>query len=237
MSTPLIASLLALQEADAHFSSLRQLQAEIPDEIAAARARIEREEAAIAANRKQLQELEVRRSDLEGQVQEAEATQVRYKNQQLEVKKNEEYTALQHEIDNTGNRIAQLEDEELRLMLEIDQQKESAATDDEEHRAAIRDYERQIALLEEKQQETAAQINDAEAAFKAAAADLPPDALKTYEYVKTRVRKPPYIVPVQDQTCRGCFLKVSHETMSVLRGKPDNLPRCDSCGRLVYLER
>ena len=71
-----------------------------------------------------LRSLEAQRKTLENEIASNEAQVTKYKNQQLSVKKNEEYQALTHEIDTTQAKIGDLETEELEVMEQIDVESE-----------------------------------------------------------------------------------------------------------------
>ena len=60
--------------------------------------------------------------------------------------------------------------------------------------------------------------------------------LREYERVKKVVRRPPYVVPVEDQKCSGCNLRVSNDIVSSILVE-EKLTACDQCGRVVYIER
>ncbi|GIT38740.1 MAG: hypothetical protein Ct9H300mP7_6610 [Verrucomicrobiota bacterium] len=65
-------------------------------------------------------QLEVRRKDLENEVESRKEQIRKYSQQQLETKKNEEYQALGREIDHTRQAISEIEDRELELMEQQD---------------------------------------------------------------------------------------------------------------------
>ncbi|MEX0326735.1 MAG: zinc ribbon domain-containing protein, partial [Puniceicoccaceae bacterium] len=90
--------LLILQDRDSRCDGIqRQLDA-IPGEISAEESNISKLQEKLAALETEARDLEVRRLDLEGEVEQTEAAIVKYKTQQMQVKKNEEYTALENEI-------------------------------------------------------------------------------------------------------------------------------------------
>ena len=60
--------------------------------------------------------------------------------------------------------------------------------------------------------------------------------LDQYRYIKSQVKRPPIVVPLEEGKCQGCHLKVSGEVDSAAR-KGTELVRCDSCGRILYFDR
>ena len=55
--------------------------------------------------------------------------------------------------------------------------------------------------------------------------------LRTYERLATRHKRP--IVPVQDDTCLGCFAKLPTSFTTRARRVQD-LYTCENCGRILY---
>ena len=234
MPDPLIAKLLILQECDAGFDRIKQQLENIPLEIARNESKIKEENEAIAESKKALMELEVRRKELDVEVGAAEEQSNRYKNQQLAVKKNEEYSALQHEIDTIAAKVSELEDEEIALMLEVDEQTEKIQREETEHLKNISDLENDIARLKKHEEEYRAELGDAKKAVDEAAAEVEEKDIKVYRYVRKFAKRPPYVVPVQDHKCGGCHLKLSTDLEGEAR-QQGKLARCNNCGRIIYL--
>lgn len=68
-------------------------------------------------------------------------------------------------------------------------------------------------------------------ALEDVAKDIQPQYLRMYERLKTRYSHP--MVPVQDDTCLGCFSKLP--TSFCERGRNDEaIFTCENCGRLLY---
>ncbi|HMD53492.1 MAG TPA: C4-type zinc ribbon domain-containing protein, partial [Phycisphaerae bacterium] len=83
-------------------------------------------------------------------------------------------------------------------------------------------------------------IGALESARSRAVGSVPKDALTQYERVGKRY--PGHaMAPVEfdennleDISCGGCFMSLSTEDVNLLRGR-DELRRCQSCGRILYL--
>jgi predicted nucleic acid-binding Zn-ribbon protein len=62
---------------------------------------------------------------------------------------------------------------------------------------------------------------------------IPGDILKIYRDLR-RTKGKRAVVPVQGQTCTGCW---TESPLSLLkRSRPDELLFCDNCGRVLLLE-
>ena len=209
-----------------------QLQA-IPLSIQKQQAEIQAEKDALEGSKAKLQSLEVQRNDLDTQVGSAEEQISKYKNQQLQVKKNEEFQALTHEIELAQKKISDWEETEIGLLLEIDDEmevfkKREAVFDD-----AVAQIQKKIDVLEAKEEETKKQLTEAEAAFEEAKGQVKESIFNRY-YRLTEGTKLPVVAALELQTCQGCHLRVSKDTEEQAR-KGEELTTCDNCGRIVYL--
>lgn len=228
--------LLLLQDRDFRYEGIKRQLEDIPIVIEREEANIRKVEEDLAIRDSELKSLEVRRLELEGEVEDTEARILKYKTQQMQVKKNEEYTALEHEISVLKVKISEIEDTELLLLEQID-------TKQSEYRAAVEEgreqkalFESHIARLRENHASFAAELDEAKAAVQACEADIDSSVLQQYTYVKSQVKRPPVVVPLENGRCQGCHLRVSGEVESETRRATD-LVRCDSCGRILYFDR
>mgnify|MGYP005845869399 CR=1 FL=1 len=228
--------LLILQDRDARRDSILAQIDRIPSEMEKEQARIEEVQGILEERAHALKAMEARRLDLEGEVAAAEEAVVKYKTQQMQVKKNEEYTALEKEIENLKVRVSELEDAELQLMEEIEVEEESLKEARESGQAEIATLKAHMERLQENLQSSKEELGDAEAAMEASAKEIEPEVLQQYRYVKSQIKRPPVVVALQDGRCQGCHLKVSGDVESMAR-RAAKLVRCDACGRILYFER
>lgn len=231
-----IEQLLILQDRDARCEHVKKQLVQIPGERTGVEREIAAEQSRVAALEAEIEQLRVRNAGLEGDVGEAQARIVKYKTQQMEVKKNDEYQALEQEITNLGSRIEELEDAQLALLESID----GKAAELEVLRAAVArqvvSLENRLKALSEAEAENQGQLGEAAAELEKARSRTDEAALKMYDFVKSQVKRPPYLCPIEQSKCTGCHLRVSADVESQAR-HPQEFPRCDSCGRLVYMER
>ncbi len=228
-----IEKLLALQECDAHRDNIQNQLERIPVEVARSEQSIQNELDAIEAAKIAVREMEVRRKNLDTEIKLAEEQTARYKTQQLQVKKNEEYRALQHEIDGMAGNISDLEDSEIGLMLEVDEATEKAKKEELERNKTIEDLKILISKREGHREDFEAELASAVAAVESAAAELDEKSMQVYQYVKMKAKRPPFVVSLEDQKCTGCYLRVPNEIKAeILKAK--ELVRCNNCSRILY---
>jgi hypothetical protein len=209
-----------------------QLKA-IPLGIQSLEAEIQAEKDALESSKSKLQGLEVKRNDLDSQVGLTEAQINKYKNQQLQVKKNEEFQALEHEIDLAQQKISVWEEEEIRLLLEIDVEAEVYSKRESVFDDSVSRIQKKIAALESKQAEVHKQLVGAESSYQESIGLVEAQLFNRYVRL-TEGTKMPVVTPLEQQSCKGCHLRVSNDTLEQAR-RGEELTTCDNCGRIVYL--
>jgi predicted nucleic acid-binding Zn-ribbon protein len=236
MPSPTIELLLSLQDRDAKRHAIEAQLKAIPREIAAVEQRIAAEKAAIDAAKGELHELEARKKLLETDIGSAEAQLGRYRTQQLSVRKNDEYQALGHEIENVQKQIDELEVRELETMYAIDEAKKRFAAAESTLKENIVGHEARIRMFRERDVALTDELKAAVADATAARNPVPEPALEAYD--RAAGRGMPAVVPVKGGKCGGCHLKVSSEVESAARGKSTDteFALCDQCGKMVYWE-
>ena len=238
MPSPIIESLLILQDRDLKRRGLEAQLKAIPGEIAAVEKKIATEKAAIEAARTELKDLEVKKKGVETEIGAGEQKLAQYKTQQLSIRKNDEYQALGHQIETLQRAIAELEGKELEIMYAIDEAKKKFAAAEAELKANISGHEGRIRTLREREASLTAELKAAEAEVATARQPVPEPRLRVYDRIA--VRNMPAVVAIHAGKCGGCHLKVSSEVESASRGKTIDpiaaLPTCDQCGRIVFWE-
>lgn len=230
-----IENLLILQERDFRRREIEQELAAIPGEIRALEAKIAAEKGKLEASRERIRELEVKRKDLDHQMSAAEQQIVRYKNQQLQVKKNEEYQALTHEIDVTRGKIGELEEKGIEVLLQLDEEKQAVAEIEKGFRLVIGQLEEKIAALKAREENCRGALEQARGEVEEARSPLDRTFLSAYDR-QSKVVRFPFVAAVVDRTCQGCHLRVSGGIETELRD-PGKITTCDNCGRIVYSAR
>ena len=235
MLTPLLEKLLILQDRDSKRLGIEAQLKATPAEIAAVEHKIATEKAAIETARMELKQLESKKKLIETEIGSAETKLAKYKTQQVQVRKNDEFQALGLEIQHTEAAIAALEGQELEVMYAIDEAKKKFAAAEAVLKQNISGHETRIRSLRERETNLSAELTAAKSEVVTAREPVGEPTLRVYDRLATRHM--PVCVPVKGNTCGGCHLKVSSEVESALRGKgdPTKLITCDQCGRIVWL--
>ena len=233
MIHPQIEKLLIVQSKDIALQKLQQEIERIPKERAKIEDLIEEENASIEKAKSDLNVKEVERNDLDSQIKLRESDIAKFKTQQLEVKKNEEYRALTHQIDQALKEISELEVKEIEIMYSIDEDKVTFEQAKAEIDKRIDQQTKKLTELESRLKQLKSDVHLAEANYFKSREPVNQETLEVYDRTKTQVKRPPYISAIEIQNCSGCHLRVSNEVLGlVLSG--EEIATCDQCPRIVY---
>jgi uncharacterized protein len=232
MINPTVEALLVLQERDLRVTKLSTELDALPDQLAA----IDNEVATRAAKFDELKartrQIEAERKKIDLDVQSKQAAIARYKSQQQQTRKNEEFSALNHEIEHTEKEISTLEDSELELMEAYDKGLASVAEAEKELLVFNDKAKHKKADLEKRSGVLSAELISAEEKQAAAEKTVPEDVLPRYRRI-LKSKKDTAIVPLRHGACSGCHMKVTPQTLISAKAG-DHLVSCDNCARLVY---
>ncbi len=221
-----------LQERDSRVASLTAGLEEAPLEIAAVEEELAARTAKFDALKTKTRQIEADRKKLDLDVQSKKVAIGRYKAQQQQTRKNEEFSALNHEIEHTEQEISALEDSELELMEAYDKGLAALAEAQKELLAFEEKAKHKKAELEKRAGALAADLVGAEEQQAAAEKTVPADVLARYRRI-LKSKKDVAIVPIRHGACGGCHMKLTSQTIVTARGA-EHLVTCDNCGRLVY---
>ncbi len=228
--------LLLLHSRDRRLKTLKNDLEKLPGELEYMDKKIFEEKESIRMAMEEWKTLESKNNSLEKDILSHRDQIARQRNRQLEVKKNEEYQALEHEIANLESKIDELESEQIETLDKIDDARETAEVAEKKiaQRVIELEKEREERVAFGKQAEI--DVQSLETQIVETREEVEPDFLSVYDRVSKIVSRPPYMAPLEDQKCSGCHLRVSNDVVSsVLVEK--KLTQCDQCGRIVYIER
>lgn len=241
MAEMVLDRLRELQEADLQLRSLRQKKAS-HDRAAKVRAsQIQKYQGDIEALRTRHKKARAAVDAKELDVRQKRADIERLRGQQLQVKDNRQFQALQNEIRFAELSITKFEDEILADYADI----EAIA-------AQIREAEQEVARqqhglgelkkqIEDKKSEVDAEIDACHARRELIADALPPKVVEQFNRIADRLDGEALAPVIRDEDegtfmCGGCNMSVTQNTYVVLAGHGDTLVTCPNCTRILYLE-
>ena len=156
----------------------------------------------------------------------------RFKTQQYQTRKNDEFQALGHEIERYENEIRKIEDEELELMVQLDKIKADLA-EEEKKAAAVNDsVARQTADLDEKSTALQSRLEELTKERAELAGKIDEDLLGLFERL-FKSKGDAAIVAIEHGVCTGCHMKVTSATAAQARAGKE-IVSCENCGRILY---
>lgn len=158
----------------------------------------------------------------------------KYKNQLLEVKKNDDYTAINAEIERLSAKASEMEEEELLVMFEIDSMRDGIAELEKQAKGRITAIEEEISLIEAAKAGIERDFNAARDCVLQAREQVGAAFLAAYDKLKASKTPFPIVAKVENSLCTGCFLKVSGEQLDALKSAKGPV-FCEQCGRIIFL--
>ena len=228
-----IEKLLSLQDRDQKLRNLRLELLAVPTEIAAKQKLIADSAARLELARTRAKEIEVEKKSLQIDAATKRDQISRYRTQQLQTRKNEEYTALSHEIANAEKMISGIEDKELTLMEEADSLAPQIAHADKTHTDEKIRLESQISLLQEKAGNVKVRIEEVQKSRSTALEGIDEELLERYDRL-FETKNARAVVAVEHDVCTGCHMKITAQTSLALRSEK-SVMSCPQCGRLLHL--
>jgi len=223
--------LLALQEIDTRIRALQQEARDIP-------LRKEQEKKRLGGALEALAEAQAAHKGAQARVNEAEVdvkarrekiNQLR--SQQLTLKTNKEFAAMNLEIATIEGQIEVVESRQVVAMDSVNATRTRVGECDQrlqEEKAVVEGY---VKELEARLAVVQAELKQAEAARAEALRAVPPAFATTYSRLMHR-RWPP-VVELQGNACGGCHLTQPPSVAHVVR-RNNSLVTCGTCGRILY---
>ncbi|MGH9774158.1 MAG: zinc ribbon domain-containing protein [Candidatus Acidiferrales bacterium] len=231
---PLLEHLIALQRVDLQLAGVRSRLAKLPAQFAeidsrvnSARAEIERAKASKTAALKDRKKFEL---DVEQWKEKAR----KYRDQSYEVKTNEAFKALQHEIQTAESEMARAEDRLLEQMVageEYDRQIKAAEKSLAEVESGAR-IERE--RLESEKQSASQDLAALELERQKHAAEIPENVLSHYVRIARR-HNGVALAEIRFETCSACGLRIRPHVFQEIRSRQSgDLIHCEVCTRILY---
>ena len=212
--------------------ALRDRLTSSPKTLAARQAALTNRQADLEKARKTLQDakVQVKKHEHSLQAQQAKIDDLKAKLNQ--VKKNEEYKALQNQIAHDRTTLSKIEDEILQGYEAIETQTVAVAKLD----AEVKTFAQEVASLQQEIESQAAahqsQLQLLETAIIEAEVSIPEEDRERYRRT-VRQFGADALAACENGACSGCFTAVTPQMLNHLINV-DQLTFCKSCGRLLY---
>ena len=230
-----IEKLLVLQDRDRQILRVRSELNGLGPERQALQTRGDATQATLESGKLRLKQIESERKRLELEVESKKLQIEKYCLQQFQTKKNDEYRALAHEIDNCKAAITDLETQQLELMEQSDQiQKEvtAAARSATDMKKLVDGKMTELAAREENLKK---QLVELEANYDQLTTGVDSSVLARYQRLRKQ-RGEKSVVGIEHSVCGGCHMKLPTQIVVSCQGQRE-LIMCPNCGRILYYAR
>jgi len=226
--------LYQLQQVDSERTAIKKRIAELEGLLA--------DRSAVSAAEQAFQEAKAAHRSAQRALQEAEANSqaVRAKIARSEkalyggrIHNPRELQALQDEVAMLKRRLEQLEDAQLEAMLTVEEAEEALKAAEERLAAVKSERSTQESLWNGEIVELREKLSRLDSRRAALAASIPPEALKTYEDLRSK-RGGQAVAGVTDGACNACGAPLPPPVLQAARS-PDSLAFCPTCGRILYI--
>jgi uncharacterized protein len=230
--SPEIEHLISLQHADREILRLKNEIAELPKRVAAIEQKLAGSQAALEKARAAVKNDDAARRKHETAISDLRQKISKYRDQSLEVKTNDQYKALMHEIQFAELEISAHEDKILELMVNAESREREVKAVEADLKAETAEIEQEKAAARERTAKDERELAEWAAKRDLARAAVDADLLRHYDRVlKFRGSG---IAEVRDQKCVGCSVVLRPQTYNEVRS--GKLVFCDSCQRILYFD-
>lgn len=223
--------LWALHALDEQAAALHAKLKQLPDARATSDKQVAAERAALELHKSRAADaLKVRRQ-IEKDIEAVTVEERKFQSQLPAVKKNEEYTALLHEIQGVRAKRSDLETRVLERMEEEDALAAGRPALEKALKAAEEDHIRRVAGFDREESEARERLSDLEAKRAHEIEGLPAATRSRYERVHAS-REGRAVVAVAKSACGGCFRSLPPQALQEAKRR-DRVLICEGCGRLL----
>lgn len=224
-------ALLALQEKDRKIVKLKREIRDIPTRKADIEKQLEGAKTRRTKARDEIQQTAADLKQLEIEDSAHREKILKYKQQQMEAKTNEQYRVFLQEIASVERLIASLEEREIAGMEKLETAKKTlvereAELQEEEH--SVREEKQ---MLEQRFGEVQEELNALLAERERIASAIDPSLRSKYERIFAN-KGDFAVVHVEKDHCSGCHMKLPPQVINDAL-HPDKLVLCNFCGRLL----
>ncbi|MDE0571193.1 MAG: C4-type zinc ribbon domain-containing protein [Verrucomicrobiales bacterium] len=225
-------NLLVIQDRDQKAKDLSSELERMPIEKEQACLRLTNSNEAVSNAEEIIMVNEVAMKNIELDVNTRKDSITKLKIQQYETRKNEEFKAMEHEIDRYSDEITELEDSQLELMEKgetLSAQLSEAKADLDKNQQTV---DAEISIISERSNQCTKQLEEIKEKRATISSKIEDDLLDKYNRI-FKSKKGIAVCELDLDICTGCHMKVIPATVAAVRGEK-TITICDQCGRILY---
>jgi len=231
--------LLSLREVDVALDEVSQAEAAARRRLEDAQARFLNDKEQAALDKKAIDEGLKHRKLMELELKNKEDQKKKYAGQLYEVKTNEQYHAMQEEMEKTGNDMKIIEEKILEMMVKEDEIRARSA----KRVAELAESEKKFKLVEAEVNGILAEQLVKKTALidkrKERSPGIPAPLQRRYDRIRSQQGGSPLAGVIRGEKgipmCASCQMNLRAQTVVEVQ-KQEELIACDSCGRILYME-
>jgi hypothetical protein len=224
--------LIRLQSIDLSIQELRTRIDKFPGISKALDEKLKSAQAAVEFAKEKAKSNQGSRKKLEGEIATIEGKISKYRDQMMAVKTNEEYRALQHEIEHAQHAIRKVEDDILNLMMEA----ETGQNDLKAAEAHLKEDQQKVHAerkqLEEENKRDLSALDAYLKERKEIESAVSSDLISRYDRIRKH-RGGIGVAPARNEVCEICQVRIRPQVFQEIR-KNDQIIACDACQRILY---
>lgn len=228
---PDVQTLIDLQLADREILRLKNEIAALPQRVSAIEQKLAGTKSDLEKAKASVKEGEASRRKYETAIQDLQQKITKYRDQSLDVKTNDQYRALMHEVQFSEQEIRSNEDKILELMVNAESREKEVKAADAELKAETAEIEAEKKIARERTAEDEKQLTEWNAKREKARAGVNADLLRHYDRVSKH--RGTGLAEVREQKCMGCQVMLRPQTYNEIRSSSQTVI-CDSCQRILY---
>ena len=229
---PELENLITLQKLDLQIRAIETRLARIPVEVEELEEEIATERANVKAAEDRLSESQKQRRAMEGELEQMETLLGKYKDQLMQVTTNDEYKAMQKQIDNAKEEIGKKEEDILIGMEEADRFQEQLKLRQKELEEGQKKVSAMEADLEAEATRLRTELEEETSKREKLLASIDANLLAQYRKV-AQARSGIAMAEAKDEHCDVCHVRLRPQVYNEIRVGKEILS-CDSCGRIMY---
>jgi predicted nucleic acid-binding Zn-ribbon protein len=230
-----IEKLLVLQDRDRKILQTKDELAHVGPERQELQTRATGTQSKLEAAKLRVKQIESERKKLELDAEAKQQQIDKWATQQLQTKKNEEYKALQHEIDHGKQIITGIEDQEIELMEKAEAAQKEVVEAQKIATEAKKLVDAKITDLDAREKNLQAELAKLESNRTELAAAVDEDARTKYERL-LKSKGGNVVVGISHHSCGGCHMKLDRGTVVQCQANQE-IVTCNNCGRILYFTR
>jgi uncharacterized protein len=224
--------LIELHYLDQKIAALNSKISAMPVEIDELNRKLDTHQRNVKEKQDLIAENQKKRRELEGDLALIETKRTRYKEQLDAVKTNKEYTALQHEIEQVGQAIRQIEDQILTRMEEAEQLKTKSEEAQKAKSAEEKIIQGERKVLEDEVARLQKEMDQFKSQRQGWIDQILPPTMLIYERT-AQARRGIAMAEARDAMCSECHVRIRPQLFQEIR-RNDSIITCESCSRILF---